>query len=120
MEASSRRFIFIVVLPRWTMQRIYRFSLSISLLARMRIQYSLRKSYQVSASSMPTSPQLSPTSRQLVPGFRKHLAHSLRHTKALAANHQFNSTQATATQPLEETDPAGLVFFHAIGRARSL
>ena len=54
-------------------------------------------------------------STALVLGFGEYFSHSLQHTKALVANHQFNSIQAAATQPLEETDPAGLVLFHALG-----
>ena len=51
----------------------------------------------------------------LIFGFRKHFAYGLQHTKALVANYQFDTVQAAATQPLEEADPAGLVFFHALG-----
>ena len=56
----------------------------------------------------------------LVLGFGEYFSHSLQHTKALVANHQFNSIQAAATQPLEETDPAGLVLFHALGSTKNL
>lgn len=30
-------------------------------------------------------------------------------------NDEFHAVQATATQPLEEVDPTGLVLFHALG-----
>ena len=56
----------------------------------------------------------------LVFGLRKHFSHSLQHTKTLVTNHQLDSIQATATQPLEETDPTGLVFFHALGCTKNL
>ena len=56
----------------------------------------------------------------LVLGFGEYFSHSLQHTKALVANHQFNPIQATATQPLEEAAPAGLVLFHAFGCAKNL
>ena len=51
----------------------------------------------------------------LVFGLRKHFSHSFQHTKALVTNHQFDPIQTTATQPLEEADPSGLVLLHALG-----
>ena len=54
-------------------------------------------------------------SAALVFGFRKHLSHSLQHTKALVPNDAFYPVQATATEPLEKADPTGLVLFHALG-----
>ena len=56
----------------------------------------------------------------LVLGFGEHFSHSLQHTKALVSNHQLDPVQATATQPLEEADPAGLILFHALGSAQNL
>ena len=56
----------------------------------------------------------------LVLGLRKHFSHSLQHTKALVANNEFNAVQATATEPLEETDPAGFVLLHAFGSTKNL
>ena len=42
------------------------------------------------------------------------------HTKALVSNHQLDPIQATAAEPLEEADPAGLIFFHSLGCAQNL
>ena len=56
----------------------------------------------------------------LVFGLRKHFSHSLQHAKAFVSNHQLVSVQATATAPLEETAPAGFVFFHVLGSAKNL
>ena len=53
----------------------------------------------------------------LVFGLRKHFAYGLQHTKAFVTNHQFNPVQATVTQLLEETDPAGFVLLHFIPSA---
>ena len=50
----------------------------------------------------------------LVFGLRKYFSHGLQHTKALVANNESYAVQATATQPLEETDSAGLILFHAL------
>ena len=50
----------------------------------------------------------------------EYFSHSLQHTKALVSNHQFDSIQTTATEPLEEADPAGLVLFHAFGGTKNL
>ena len=55
----------------------------------------------------------------LVFGFRKHFSYGLQHAKTLVANNEFHSIRATATQPLEETDPAGFVLFHALGSAKN-
>ena len=51
----------------------------------------------------------------LVFGLRKYFSHSFQHTKALVPNHQLDPVQATAAQPLKETDPAGLILFHSLG-----
>ena len=51
----------------------------------------------------------------LVFGLRKHLSHGFQHTETLVANNKFHIVQTTATQPLEEADPAGLVLFHTFG-----
>ena len=48
----------------------------------------------------------------LVFGLKQHFIYGLQHTKAFVTNHQFNPVQATATEPLEEADPTGLVLFH--------
>ena len=53
-------------------------------------------------------------------GFREYFSHSLQHTKAFVTNHQFNPIQTTASQPLEETDPAGFVLLHALGSTKNL
>ena len=45
----------------------------------------------------------------MVFGFREHFSHSIQHSKALVVNHQFNPIQATAAEPLEEAEPAGLI-----------
>src|SRR5699024_5658224 len=56
----------------------------------------------------------------LVLGFGEYFSHSLQHTKTLVANNEFHSVQATATQPLKEADPAGLVLLHALGGTQNL
>src|SRR5699024_791417 len=56
----------------------------------------------------------------LVFGLWEYFSHGFQHTKALVANHQLDSIQATATQPLEEADPAGLVLLHALGGTQNL
>ena len=56
----------------------------------------------------------------LVLGLRKHFSHSLQHAKALVSNDEFHAVQTTATQPLEEADPAGLVLFHALSGTQNL
>ena len=48
------------------------------------------------------------------------LTYDLQHAKALVANNEFHPIQAAAAQPLEEADPAGLVFFHALGSTKNL
>jgi len=53
----------------------------------------------------------------LVFGVRKHLAHGLQHPHALVADDELHAVQAASTEPLEETDPAGLILFHALGSA---
>ena len=56
----------------------------------------------------------------LVFGLRKHFSHSFQHAKALVANNELHAIQATAMQPLEETDPAGFVLLHTLGSAKNL
>ena len=56
----------------------------------------------------------------MVFGLGKHFAHGFQHTKALVTNHQFNPIQTTATEPLKEINPTGLVFFHALSCAKNL
>lgn len=51
-------------------------------------------------------------SASLVFGLNEHVTHCLQHIKVFVANYQFNPIQITATHPLEETDPAGIAFFH--------
>ena len=53
----------------------------------------------------------------LVFGVREHLAHGLQHPHALVADDELYAVQAASTEPLEETDPTGLVLFHALGSA---
>ena len=53
----------------------------------------------------------------LVFGVRKHLAHGLQHPHALVADDELHAVQAASTEPLEETDPAGLILVHALGSA---
>ena len=50
----------------------------------------------------------------LVFGLGEHFAYGLQHAKALVADHQSDPVQTTATEPLKEIDPAGLVPFHAL------
>jgi len=56
----------------------------------------------------------------LVFGVREHLAHSLQHPHALVTDDELHAIQAASTEPLEETDPAGLVLLHALGGAQNL
>ena len=56
----------------------------------------------------------------LVLGLRKHFSHSFQHTEALVAHHQLDPIQTTATEPLKEIDPTGLVFFHALNCTQNL
>ena len=42
------------------------------------------------------------------------LAHGLQHSHALVADDELHTIQAASTEPLEETDPAGLVLFHPL------
>src|SRR5699024_3139631 len=51
---------------------------------------------------------------------RKDLAHSLQHPQALVADNELYAVQATALQPLEEADPAGLVLLHSLRSAQNL
>ena len=198
-KATSRRFIFICFfLPHWVpatcrgraqisikaelpsgklpttrvRQRISRFSRSITLLVRMRVQCSLGKSQQVSVAPIPSFTLLAASSNSmersfsttvlafsrvaflfsyarmalehfgdqlhldprcdrkhvtvkvdgttLVLGLRKHFSHSLQHTKALVANDEFHTIQATPAEPLREAYPAGLVHLHPLSGAQNL
>jgi len=56
----------------------------------------------------------------LVLCLRKHLSHSFQHTQTLVSNNEFDALKATAPEPLEEADPAGLIFFHSLGCAQNL
>ena len=56
----------------------------------------------------------------LVFGAREHLAHGLQHPHALVADDELHAVQTSPAQPLEETDPTGLVLFHALGSAQNL
>ncbi len=56
----------------------------------------------------------------LVFGLGEYSAHSLQHTKTFVSNNEFHPIQATATELLEETDPAILVLFHALGSTKNL
>ena len=53
-------------------------------------------------------------------GLRKCFSHSLQRAKALVANNELHTIQATATQPLEETDPAGLALLHTLSSTKNL
>src|SRR5699024_3743702 len=59
-------------------------------------------------------------STPLVLGFREYFSYSLQHTKALVANNEFHSVQATPAEPLEEADPAGLVLLHTLSGTQNL
>ena len=48
-----------------------------------------------------------------------YFSHSLQHPKALVPNHQRYTVQATATQPLKEADPTGLVLFRTLSGAKN-
>ena len=50
----------------------------------------------------------------LVCGFGEHFPHGLQHTEAFVSHNEFHAIQTTAAEPLEETDPASLVLFHAL------
>ncbi len=56
----------------------------------------------------------------LVFGLRKHLSHGFQHTETLVAKNKFHTVQTTATQPLEEADPAGFVLLHTLCGAQNL
>ena len=56
----------------------------------------------------------------LVFGIREHFAHGLQHPHALVADDELYAVQAASAEPLEETDPAGLVLFHAFGGPQNL
>ncbi len=56
----------------------------------------------------------------LVFGVREHLAHGLQHPHALVADDESHAVQAASTEPLEETDPTGLVLLHALGGSQNL
>ena len=56
----------------------------------------------------------------LILGFREDFADSFEHAKALVANNELHAIQATATQPLEETDPAGLALLHTLSSTKNL
>lgn len=56
----------------------------------------------------------------LVFGLWKHFSHGLQHTKALVPDDEFHAIQAASFEPLEEVDPAGLVFFHSLGSTQNL
>lgn len=56
----------------------------------------------------------------LVFGVGEYFSHSLQHSQALVANDEFHTIQHLALQPLEEIDPAGLVFFHPLGCTQNL
>ena len=56
----------------------------------------------------------------LVFDIRKHFAHSLQHPHALVADDELHTARAAPAEPLEEADPAGLVFFHPLGNTQNL
>ena len=51
----------------------------------------------------------------LVLRLRKHFANSFQNTIAFVLHDEFYAIQASDTEPLKETDPAGLVLFHPFG-----
>ena len=53
----------------------------------------------------------------LIFGVWEHFSHSFQHTQALVSHDELYAIQTTATQPLEETDPTGLVLFHTLSGA---
>ena len=54
----------------------------------------------------------------MVLGLGKHFAYGTQHTKALVADHQLDSAQTTATEPLKEANLADLALFHASAAPR--
>lgn len=50
---------------------------------------------------------------------RKYFTYDFQHTKAPVTNHEFHAIQTISAQPLEETDPAGLLL-HALCSAKNL
>ena len=56
----------------------------------------------------------------LVFGIREYFSHCFQHTQALISDNEFHAVQAAALEPLEEADPTGLVFFHALGSVQDL
>ena len=56
----------------------------------------------------------------LVFGLGRHFAYGFQHTKILVTNNKFHAIQTTDAEPLEETDPAGLVLLHALSSAKNL
>ena len=51
---------------------------------------------------------------------RKHFSHRFQHTKALVADNEFYTVEATAFELLEKADPAGLVLLRPLGSAENL
>ena len=51
----------------------------------------------------------------LVLGLGKHLSHGFQHSQTFVSYNELYPIQAPSTEPLEETYPAGLVLFHALG-----
>ena len=56
----------------------------------------------------------------LVFGLGKHFYYSLQHTQTFVANNEFYTILASAMQPLEKSDPAGLILLHALCCAQNL
>jgi len=50
----------------------------------------------------------------------KHFPNGLQYVHAFVSNDQFYAIQPTATEPLEETDPTGLVLLHALSGPQNL
>ena len=69
---------------------------------------------------MPFSSPYSRIITELLFCLRKHFTDSFQHTHALVANDEFDAIQTAPFQPLEKTDPAGFVFFHALSSTQNL
>ena len=56
----------------------------------------------------------------LVFGFWEYFSYGFQHTLAYVSHHKFYPIQASATQPLKETYPTGLVLFHPLSGVQNL
>ena len=62
---------------------------------------------------------VNPGRREAAPGDVKELADSILEVGLINPNHQLYTVQTTASQPLEEADPTGLVLFHTLSGAKN-